>query len=61
MAQWTDTATSAEHLPFGMCLILHLLPGALVTAAFALMVPVGSRFGVPAFAVFLVLGIVLLG
>lgn len=60
LAQGADTATSAEHLPFGKCVVLHLLPGALVTAAFALLVPVGSRFGVPAFAVFLVLGVVLL-
>ncbi len=60
LPQGTDLATSAEHLPFGKSLILHLLPGALVTAAFALLVPVGNRFGVPAFAVFLVLGVVLL-
>ncbi len=39
---------------------LHLLPGALLTAAYAVLVPVGGRFGVPAFAVFLVLGVVLL-
>lgn len=55
-----DPATSAEQHAFGKSLILHLLPGALVTAAYAVLVPVGSRFGLPAYAVFLVLGVVLL-
>ena len=58
--QRTGPAASAEQHPFGKSLILHLLPGALVTTAFAILVPVGSRFGVPAFAVFLGLGVVLL-
>ncbi|MHC4521760.1 MAG: CPBP family glutamic-type intramembrane protease, partial [Planctomycetota bacterium] len=41
-------------------MLLHLFPGALLTALFVLAVPPGARIGMPSFATFLVIGILVL-
>ena len=49
----------ADHSP-GLSVFLHLFPGALLTAFFVLLVPLGDLIGVPSFTTFLVVGILVL-
>lgn len=48
-----------DHSP-GVSVFLHLFPGALLTVLFVLAVPLGLRIGIPSFATFLVIGILVL-
>lgn len=50
---------AADHSP-GLSVLLHLLPGALLTALFVLLVPLGEQIGLPSFTTFLVVGILVL-